>query len=107
MQRQIAKIIRRLNFQVTPIDVQQPAKRSHSKHRETDCDGPKPNTAIAHQRRWNTDPCRLFCFRAFSLLLFLCETICGTIAPRGVTSSKKSSNRKGGTAHEGESCARR
>ena len=50
MQRQIAKIIRRLNFQFTPIDVQQPAKRSHSEHRETDCDGPKPNTAIAHQR---------------------------------------------------------
>src|SRR5438067_2198260 len=99
MQREIAKVIGRLNFQVAPIDVQQPAERSHSKHRETDCDSPKPKTAIAHQRERNICILVVLRFGNFSLLLFRGGVICDLVAGRPVTSSKKSGNSKRGATY--------
>ena len=48
MQREIAKVVWRLNLVVAAVDVKQPAIGSHRKNREAYSHCPEPKTAIAH-----------------------------------------------------------
>src|SRR4029077_7448154 len=102
MQREIAKVVWRLNFVVAAVDVKQPAKRSDGEHCKAHCYRPKPHSTEAHERRPGTCVWGGFRLRTIPRLSFQLGTVCSILVRRRVRSPKISRNRKCRAAHQGE-----